>query len=176
MTNEILECIKSRRSIKKYKSTPVPEEALAAILEAGTYAPTGKNMQTPVILAVTDKAMRDRLSRLYADILGTAADPFYGAPCVLVVLADRSVLPTTYINDGSLVMGNMLLAAHSLGLGGCWVHRAKEMFECEEGKAILRELGIEGDLVGIGNCIIGYADGEYPTTRPRKENYVYRVK
>ena len=176
MTNEVLECIKSRRSIKKYRSTPVPEEALEAILEAGTYAPTGKNMQTPVILAVTSKAMRDRLSRLNADILGTAADPFYGAPCVLVVLADRSVLPTTYINDGSLVIGNMLLAAHSLGLGGCWVHRAREMFECEEGKAILRELGIEGDLVGIGNCIIGYADGEYPVTRPRKDNYVYRVK
>ncbi len=176
MTNEVLECIKSRRSVKKYKPALPSGEAIEAIVEAGTYAPTGRNMQTPVIIAVTDKAMRDRLSRLNADILGTAADPFYGAPCVLVVLADRSVLRTTYVNDGSLVMGNMLLAAHSLGLGGCWIHRAKEMFECEEGKAILAELGIEGDLVGIGNCIIGYPDGEYPATRPRKENYVYWVK
>lgn len=176
MTNEVLECIKSRRSVKKYKPALPSGEAIEAIVEAGTYAPTGRNMQTPVIIAVTDKAMRDRLSRLNADILGTAADPFYGAPCVLVVLADRSVLRTTYVNDGSLVMGNMLLAAHSLGLGGCWIHRAREMFECEEGKAILAELGIEGDLVGIGNCIIGYPDGEYPATRPRKENYVYWVK
>ena len=176
MTNEILECIKTRRSVKKYKSSPIPEEALAAIVEAGTYAPTGRNMQTPIILAVTDKTMRDRLSRLNAKILGANTDPFYGAPCVITVLADRSVLPTTYINDGSLVMGNMLIAAHSLGLGGCWIHRAKEMFECEEGKAILRELGIEGDFVGIGNCIVGYPDGEYPAVRPRKENYVYYVK
>ena len=175
MSNPILECIKQRRSIKKYKSTPVPSEMIDKIVEAGTYAPTGRNMQTPVILAVTNKSMRDRLSRLNADILGTAADPFYNAPCVLVVLAERSVLPSTYLNDGSLVMGNMMLAAHSLGLGSCWIHRAKEMFESEEGREILRELGIEGDLVGIGNCIVGYPDGEYPATRPRKENYVYRV-
>ena len=176
MTNEVLECIKNRRSIKKYKSTPVPEEALAAILEAGTYAPTGRNMQAPIIIAVTNKEIRDKLSRLNADVLGTAADPFYGAPCVLVVLAERSIRPNTYICDGSLVMGNMLLAAHSLGLGGCWIHRAKEMFECEEGQEILRELGIEGDFVGIGNCVIGYADCEYPATPPRKENYVYYIK
>ena len=176
MKNEVLECIKTRRSIKKYKSTPVPEELLDAILEAGTYAPTGKNMQTPVILAVTDKALRDRLSRLNAKILGADTDPFYGAPCVCVVLADRSVLPTTYVNDGSLVMENMMLAAHSLGLGSCWIHRAKEMFETDEGRAILVELGITGDLVGIGNCIIGYPDCDYPVTRPRKKNYVYKVK
>jgi len=176
MTNEVLECIKTRRSIKKYKSTPVQKELLEKILEAGTYAPTGRNMQTPVIIAVTDKSMRDRLSALNAKILGTNSDPFYNAPCVLVVLADRSVLKTTYVNDGSLVMGNMMLAAHSLGLGSCWIHRAKEMFETEEGAAILRELGISGDLVGIGNCIVGYPEGEYPTARPRKENYIYRVE
>jgi len=176
MTNEVLECIKTRRSIKKYKSTPVQKELLEKILEAGTYAPTGRNMQTPVIIAVTDKSMRDRLSALNAKILGTNSDPFYNAPCVLVVLADRSVLKTTYVNDGSLVMGNMMLAAHSLGPGSCWIHRAKEMFETEEGAAILRELGISGDLVGIGNCIVGYPEGEYPTARPRKENYIYRVE
>ena len=174
--NEIIKCIKSRRSVKKYKSDPVPEELIEAITEAGTYAPTGMNRQTPVILAVTNKELRDRLSRLNASIMGSAGDPFYNAPCVLVVLADRSVLSTTYINDGSLVMGNMLLAAHSLGLGGCWIHRAKEMFECDEGQAILSELGISGDLVGIGNCIIGYPDGDIPACRPRKENYIYRIK
>ena len=176
MKNEILECIKTRRSIKKYKPDMPPMEVLSAIVEAGTYAPTGRNMQTPVILAVTNKEIRDRLARLNAAVMGADIDPFYGAPCVLVVLADRSVLEMTYINDGSLVMGNMLLAAHSLGLGACWVHRAREVFETEEGRAILRDLGIEGDLVGIGNCIVGYPDCDYPVTRPRKENYVYWVK
>ncbi len=174
--NETLKNIKSRRSIKKYKSDPVPEELIAAITEAGTYAPTGMNRQTPLILAVTNKELRDRLAQLNASIMGRDGDPFYNAPCVLVVLADRSVLSTTYINDGSLVIGNMLLAAHSLGLGACWIHRAKEMFECEEGQAILSELGIKGDLVGIGNCIVGYPDCEMPSARPRKENYIYRIK
>ena len=176
MKNEVLECIKTRRSVKKYKSTPVSRDMLDAILEAGTYAPTGRNMQSPVILAVTNKELRDRISRLNAAVMGMDGDPFYGAPCVIVVLADRSVIPTTYMNDGSLVIGNMLLAAHSLGLGACWVHRAREVFETEEGKAILRDLGIEGDLVGIGNCIVGYPDGDYPVTRPRKENYIYRAE
>ena len=176
MKNEVLECIKTRRSVKKYKSTPVSSDMLDAILEAGTYAPTGRNMQSPVILAVTNKELRDRISRLNAAVMGMDGDPFYGAPCVIVVLADRSVIPTTYMNDGSLVIGNMLLAAHSLGLGACWVHRAKEVFETEEGRAILRDLGIEGDLVGIGNCIVGYPDGDYPVTRPRKENYIYRAE
>lgn len=176
MKNEVLECIKTRRSIKKYKRDIPPVEVLEAILEAGTYAPTGKNMQTPIILAVTNKELRDRLSRLNAEIMGATHDPFYGAPCVFVVLADRSVLEMTYINDGSLVMGNMLLAAHSLGLGACWVHRAREMFESEEGGSILRDLGIEGDFVGIGNCIVGYPDGDYPVIKPRKANYIYRIK
>ena len=175
MTNEVLECIKTRRSIKKYKATPIPEEALAAIIEAGTYAPTGKNMQTPIIIAVTNKELRDKLSRLNASVMGASHDPFYGAPCVLAVLADRAVLEMTYINDGSLVLGNMLLAAHSLGIGGCWIHRAREVFATEEGKEILRDLGIEGDFVGIGHCVLGYPDCDYPETKPRKENYVYRV-
>ena len=133
-------------------------------------------MQTPIILAVTNKELRDRLSRLNAAVMGAEHDPFYGAPCVFVVLADRSVLEMTYINDGSLVMGNMLLAAHSLGLGACWVHRAREVFESEEGRSILCDLGLEGDLVGIGHCIVGYPDGDYPVTRPRKQNYIHWVK
>ena len=175
MKNEVLECIKTRRSIKRYKPDMPKEEELSAIVEAGTYAPTGRNMQSPVILAVTNKAIRDKIARLNAAVMGMDGDPFYGAPCVIVVLADRSVIPTTYMNDGSLVIGNMLLAAHSLGLGACWVHRAREVFETEEGKAILRDLGIEGDLVGIGNCIVGYPDGELPAVKPRKENWVYYV-
>ncbi|MBQ3506243.1 MAG: nitroreductase, partial [Clostridia bacterium] len=164
--SDILELIKSRRSVKKYKSDPVPKELIEKIVEAGTYAPTGRNWQSPIILAVTNKEIRDELSRLnFGYDSDKRIDPFYGAPCVLVVLADKS--KHTYVYDGSLVMGNMLLEAHSLGLGACWIHRAKEMFESAAGKAILKKLGIEGDYEGIGNCIVGYPDMT-PVDKPRK--------
>ena len=171
--NEVIKAIKERRSVKSYKSDPVPTELLDAILEAGTYAPTGRNMQSPIMIAVTDKALRDRLSRLNAEIMGMDGDPFYGAPAVIVVLADRSRL--TYLYDGSLVMENLMLAAHSLGLGSCWIHRAKEVFDSEEGKEILKSLGIEGDYEGIGNCIIGYTNTPPTERKPRKENYIYKI-
>lgn len=173
MENKIIKSLCERRSVRSYKSDAIDEEILDEILKAGTYAPTGRNRQAPVIIAVTDKALRDRLSKINAAVMGTDSDPFYGAPVVLIVLADKNI--PTYIYDGSLVMGNLLNAAHALGIGGCWIHRAKETFESEEGKAILRELGIEGDLEGIGNCILGYADGDYPETRPRKSGYVIKA-
>ena len=169
-----IENMLSRRSIRKYKQDPVPDEILNKILEAGTYAPTGMNRQSPIIIAVTNRELRDRLSRMNARIMGTDSDPFYGAPVVLVVLANREVRTAVY--DGSLVMGNLMLAAHELGVGSCWIHRAREMFDSEEGKAILKELGIQGDYEGIGNCILGYTDGPVPSVRPRKENYVYHVR
>ena len=150
---EVIKAIKTRRSVKSYKPDAIPTELLDAILEAGTYAPTGRNMQSPIIIAVTDKTTRDRLSRLNAQVMGMDGDPFYGAPAVLVVLADRS--RSTYLYDGSLVMENLMLAAHSLGLGSCWIHRAKEVFDSAEGKELLSSLGIKGDYEGIGNCIIG---------------------
>lgn len=130
--------------------------------------------QSPIILAVTDKAMRDRLSKMNAAIMGSENDPFYGAPVVLVVLADKNV--PTYLYDGSLVMGNLMNAAHAEGIASCWIHRAKEEFNSEEGKKILHDLGITGDYEGIGHCILGYADGDEPAAKPRKENYVYYVK
>ncbi len=172
--NETIKNIISRKSIKKYKSDPVPQEMIDTILEAGTYAPTGLNKQSPIIIAVTNKEIRDKLSKLNARVAGMSEDmdPFYNAPVVLVVLGDKSI--PTYIYDGSVVMENMLLAAHSLGLGSCWIHRAKESFESEEGKQLLKELGIEGDYEGIGNCIIGYSDTT-PIARPRKENYIYKI-
>lgn len=172
--NEIIENIKSRRSIKKYKSDQVSQEMIDIIVEAGTYAPSGMNKQSAIILAVTDKNMRDRLSKLNAEVAGMPEnfDPFYNAPVVLVVLADKNV--PTYIYDGSLVMGNMMLTAHSLGLGSCWIHRAKETFETDEGKQILKDLGIVGNYEGIGNCIIGYSDID-PITKPRKKNYIYKI-
>ncbi|MBQ7292947.1 MAG: nitroreductase [Clostridia bacterium] len=171
--NEVIKAIKERRSVKSYKPDAVPTELLYAILEAGTYAPTGRNMQSPIIIAVTDKAVRDRLARLNAEVMGMDGDPFYGAPAVLVVLADRS--RSTYLYDGSLVMENLMLAAHSLGLGSCWIHRAKEVFDSPEGREILASLGVEGDFEGIGNCIIGYADKAPAERKPRKENYVYKI-
>ena len=170
---EVIKSIKSRRSVKSYKPDPVPTELLDAVLEAGTYAPTGRNMQSPIIIAVTDKTVRDRLAKLNAAVMGVDSDPFYGAPAVLVVLADKS--RNTYLYDGSLVMENLMLAAHSLGLGSCWIHRAKEVFEGDEGKALLASLGIEGDYEGIGNCIIGYPDKLPAEQKPRKDNYIYKI-
>lgn len=164
----------TRRSVRKYKPDMVPQEKLDKILEAGTYAATGMGRQSPIILAVTDKAMRYRLSKMNAAIMGVDSDPFYGAPVVLVVLADKNV--PTYIYDGSLVMGNLMNAAHAEGIASCWIHRAKEEFNSPEGKQILQDLGITGDYEGIGHCILGYADGDEPAAKPRKENYVYSVK
>lgn len=172
--SDVLETIKSRRSIRKYKSDMVPQDKLEKIIEAGTYAATGMGKQSPIIVAVTNKELRDKLSAMNAKIMGVNSDPFYGAPVVLIVLADKS--RPTYLYDGSLVMGNLMLEAEAQGVGSCWIHRAKEEFESEEGKEILKSLGIEGDYEGIGHCVLGYADGPAPKAAPRKDSYVYYVK
>lgn len=171
--NDFLKTMLSRVSVKSYTDEPVKKEDLELIIKAGISAPSGLNKQAPIVVAVTDKQTRDTLSSLNAgkDPF-KRVDPFYGAPCVLVVLADKSV--PTYPYDGPLVMENMMLAAHSLGLGACWIHRAKETFETEEGKALLKKWGIEGDYEGIGNCIVGYPK-IIPEQKPRKENRVFFV-
>lgn len=171
---QVMQNITTRRSIRKYKPDMLPKEIIDRIIEAGTYAATGMGKQSPIILAVTNKEVRDKLSRMNAEIMGTDTDPFYGAPVVLIVLADKT--RPTYLYDGSLVMGNLMLAAHDEGIGSCWIHRAKEEFESPEGKEILKSLGIEGDYEGIGHCILGYADGEEPQAAPRKDNYVYYIE
>ena len=171
--SKVIENITTRRSIRKYKNDEVPMEIIEKICEAGTYAPTGMNRQSPIIIAITNKEMRDRISQMNAAVMNSQNDPFYGAPVILVVLANKDV--PTYIYDGSLVMQNLMLAAHEYGLGSAWIHRAKEVFNSEEGKALLKEWGIEGNYEGIGNCIIGYPDQEVET-KPRKDNYVYYVK
>lgn len=171
--NEVMQALLDRRSVRQYQDKMVPREVVERICQAGTYAPTAMNCQSPIIIAVTNKALRDRLSAMNAKIMGRDGDPFYGAPVVLVVLADKS--RGSYLYDGSLVMANLMLAARAEGVASCWIHRAKEEFESEEGKAILKELGIEGDYEGIGHCILGYAAGEYPAAKERKENYVYYV-
>lgn len=172
--SEIIEAIKKRRSVKKYKSDMPSEEIIMQIAEAGTYAPTGRNRQAPIILAVTNKEKRDWLSAKNAEILGSDIDPFYNAPVVFVVLYDKSI--NTGIYDATLVMQNLMLAADSLGLGSCWIHRAKETFETEEAKSFLKSLGIDGEYEAVGNCVVGYIEGEYPNVRPRKENYIYYIK
>lgn len=171
---DLLKKMQTRRSIRKFKPDMVPQETLDEIITAGTYAATGMGKQSPIIIAVTNKEMRDKLSRMNAEIMGSKGDPFYGAPVVLVVLADKSC--PTHVYDGSLVMGNLMLAAHELGIGSCWIHRAKEEFETEEGKEILKSLGITSEYEGIGHCILGYVDGEYPEAKKRKENWVYRIQ
>lgn len=172
--NQVLEALETRRSVRCYKSDPIPQEALERILRAGTYAATGMNGQSPIILAVRNRELRDRLSALNAGVMGReGTDPFYGAPVVLVVLASRE--RGTYLYDGSLVMGNLMLAAHAEGLGSCWVHRAREVFDSEAGKAILKELGIEGDYEGIGHCVLGYAAAPLPEAAPRKADYIHFV-
>lgn len=166
----------TRRSIRGYKPDMVPQEIIDKILEAGTYAPTGRGMQSPIILAVTNKELRDRLSVMNAKFMGKdeTFDPFYGAPVVLIVLANKE--RPTYLYDGSLVMANLMLAAHAEGVGSCWIHRAKEEFETKEGKDLLKSLGVEGDYEGIGHCVLGYPLEDNLQAAERKKDYVYYVR
>lgn len=172
--NEALEVLTSRRSIKAYLPEQIKDEELEAILAAGINAPTGRNMQAPIIVAVQDPETVKLLSKLNAEVMGASGDPFYGAPTVLVVLSDRT--KPTYFYDGCLVMGNLMNAAHAIGVGACWIHRAKEVFDSAIGKELLAKWGIEGDYEGIGNCILGYNAKEFPAPREHKADYVYYVK
>lgn len=171
---ETLLDLKTRRSCRSYRPEQIKEEELAAILEAGIYAPTGMGAQSPVIVAVQDKETRDYISRLNARVFGNDIDPFYGAPTVLVVLADRS--RNTYVDDGNMVIANLLNAAHAIGVDSCYIYRAREVFDSKEGKALLKKWGIEGDYEGIGNVILGYGLPEgIKEAAPRKKNYIIRV-
>ncbi len=174
--NETLQTLKNRRSCRSFGPDMVEEDKLSAILEAGTYAATGKGMQSPIIIAVTNKELRDQIAEENRKIGGwqEGFDPFYGAPVILIVLADRTV--GTYQYDGSLVMGNLMNAAAGIGVDSIWIHRAKEEFESEFGKKLLKELGITGEYEGIGHCALGYAKEPLPEAKPRKENYVYFVR
>ena len=170
--NEAMKTLYERRSIRRYQSKQITREELDAVVRAGVCAPSGKNGQSAIIVAVQDKATRDELSRLNAAVLGTQSDPFYGAPTVLVVLADAN---SPYaVEDGSIVLGNLMNAAKAIGLGSCWINRAKEVFASDAGKALLKKWGVEGDWIGIGHCILGYPDEE-PAMKTRKENYVTYV-
>lgn len=171
----LLEKIETRRSIRKFKNTMIPRDVIDQIIKAGTYAATGRNHQGCKIICVTNPELRNQLSEVNRQIGGwqEGFDPFYGAPVVLIVLADKNW--PTHVYDGSLVMGNLMLAAHELGIGSCWIHRAKEEFEMEIGQQILRDLKIEGEWEGIGHCVLGYPDGDYPATPERKEDWVHYI-
>ncbi|MDD6771505.1 MAG: nitroreductase [Inconstantimicrobium porci] len=169
---ETLEDLKTRRSCRNYRNEQIKDEELNAVLEAGTYAPTGMGMQSPKMVVVQDKETVAKLSKMNGAVMGSSNDPFYGAPTVVIVFADKN--RGTYLEDGSLVMGNLLNAAHAVGLGSCWIHRAKEVFETEEGKELMKKWGITDNYVGIGNCILGYAE-EFVPAKPRKADYIVRV-
>lgn len=174
--SEVLEKLKSRRSIRKYKPDAIPQDILDQIIKAGLYAANGMGYQNTIIVQVTNKDIRDKISKMNCEIGGwkEGFDPFYGAPAMLIVLAKKDWANRVY--DGSLVMGNLMLAAHELGVGSCWIHRAKEEFETEWGKELLKSLGIEEEYEGIGHCALGYAEGNIPKTAPRKENRVFYIK
>ena len=174
--SEVLERMKERRSIRKYKPDMVPQETIDHIIEAGLYAASGKGEQAAIIIQVTNKKLRDEIAKMNQKIGGweDGFDPFYGAPVILIVLG-RKDWPT-HVYDGSLVMGNLMLAAHNLGIGSCWIHRAKEEFDSQWGKDLLKSLGIEGEYEGIGHCALGYADGELPQAPARKKNRVFYIK
>lgn len=171
--NETIKNLVERRSCRKYSSTQIKEDELNSVLKAGEYAPTGMGMQSPIIVVLQNKSIIDKLSKINAKIMGKDEDPFYGAPTVLVVLADKNI--GTYIEDGSLVLGNLMNAAYSLGLGSCWIHRAKEEFETDKGKELLKEWNISENYVGIGHCILGYPE-EKSEAKPRKDGYIRFVK
>ena len=171
---ELFEALKGRRSFRGYKDEQIKDEELNAILEAGEYAATGMGKQSPIMIVVQDKETISKLSKMNAKIMGNEnVDPFYGAPTVVIVLADKN--RPTCVEDGSLVIGNLMNAAYGLGVGSCWIHRAKEEFESEEGKALLKKWGVEGDYIGVGHCVLGYAKEPLKPAAPRKDGYVVRV-
>lgn len=174
--NETLKVLENRRSCRSFKPDMVEAEKLEAIIKAGTFAPTGMGKQAPIIIAVTNKELRDQIAEENRKIGGwpEGFDPFYGAPVILIVLANKDIV--TYQYDGSLVLGNLMNAAESLDVNSIWIHRAKEEFESEFGKKILAQLGIEGNYEGIGHCALGYAASPIAAPVPRKENYVYYIK
>ena len=172
--NETLRTLRERRSVRSFLADPVPENILDAILEAGTWAATGMNKQSPVMVVVRDKETVDYMERLNAAVMGNPdGHPFYGAPVVVVVLADGDNY--NWLRDGSLVMGNLMNAAHSLGVGSCWINRAQEVFDSEEGKALLRKWGLGENYRGVANCILGYPKGHIPAPKPRKADYIRKV-
>ncbi len=169
--NETLRCLKERRSVRSYSDKPIPKDILEKIVEAGLYAPTGKNRQNTLFLVITNKELIKKISKLNAEVMSSDSDPFYGAPAVIVVFADTDRY--TYVEDGSVAMANLMNAAYSLGVDSCWIHRARQVFDSPEGRRIASELGVPDGYVGVGNCILGYRNGPLPSPSPRTQKVIY---
>lgn len=172
--NEAIKNMMERRSCRSYKEEQIQDEELNLILTAGEWAPTGMGAQSPMMVAVQNPELIKKLSVMNAEVMGTTSDPFYGAPTVVVVFADTN--RPTYVEDGSLVLGNLMNAAASIGVGSCWIHRAKQVFESEEGKVLMKEWGVPESYAGVGHCILGYAAAPLAAGKPRKEDYIKIVK
>ena len=174
MENQVLKALKERRSVRKYKAEQITDTELTAVLEAGTYAATGKGLQDPWIVAVQNEEIKAQLIRMNAEVMGTKGNPYYDAPTLVLVFASNPEQWPNAVQDASLVLGNMMLAAHAVGLGSCWINRELQMFSTDEGKALMRRFGLPDGLIGVGALSLGYADGEPRPAKPRKENY-YRI-
>ena len=172
MENEFLKLIETRRSCRKYKPEQITDEELKAVLEAGTYAPTSRGLQAPYIVAVQNKELREKLGAMNAQIMGVTFNPYYDAPTYVLVFAPADA--HNPIQDGSCILENMMLAAHAIGLGSCWIHREREMFDSEEGKLLMKEWGLPDGLMGIGALALGYPAEAPAQAKPRKEDY-YRI-
>ena len=168
--NETTKVLCERRSVRSFTDKQVPKDILEEILKCGCYAPSGMSMQSAVIVAIQDKDLIDKIAKINASIMGRDTNPFYGAPTLIVVLAKKDI--PTHVKDGSSVITNILNAAFSLGVDSCWIDRAKETFETEAGKNLLKSWGLDESYEGVGNVILGYRDGELPKVKPRKENYI----
>lgn len=173
MENSVIKAIETRRSVRSFSQKAIPEELLDAVLKAGTYAPTGGGRQSPVIVAVKDAAYRDKIARLNAEVMGKDTDPYYGAPVIILVLADGKA--NTFVEDGSCVLENMMIAAHSLGLGSVWVHREREVFDSEKGKELLRSWNLPETMRGVGAIALGYPAAALPKAAARKADYIVKI-
>ena len=171
--NEAMKNLLERRSVRGYKKDLVPADVLDEILEAGKYAPSGMGQQKTLMVVTQDPELVAKVSRMNADVMRAKSDPFYGAPTVVIVFADSE--QGTCVENGSLVMGNLMNAAHAVGVDSCWIHRAREVFDSEEGKALKAEWGVPESYIGIGHCVLGYRSGEYPEAKARKDGFVIRV-
>lgn len=173
MENNVLQVIETRRSVRSFSQKAIPEELLDAVLRAGTYAPTGGGRQSPVIVAVKDAAYREEIARLNAEVMGKDTDPYYNAPIIILVLADGKA--STFVEDGSCVLENMMIAAHSLDLGSVWVHREREIFDSEKGKKLLKDWNLPETLRGVGALALGYPEADLPKAAARKADYIIKI-
>lgn len=173
MNEEMLRGLKERRSCRSFRSEQITDEELRLVLEAGTFAPTAKGSQSPVIVAVQNPEEVAAVSALNARF-GPNQNPYYGAPTILLVLVPAG----GYLGelDGAAVLTNLVNGAHAVGLGSCWINRPQFMFETNEGREMLKRWGIEGSWKGVGSVALGYAAADPTPPKPRKENYCVIVK